>query len=1073
MNDASRENNLGAEATTAENSPPTSVNALPPICIFGDYELLEEIARGGMGVVYKARQVSLNRVVALKMILAGQLASVDEVVRFRTEAQAAANLAHSNIVPIYEVGEYEGQHYFSMKLIECGTWNADGGSSSGQREVAKIVAILARAVHHAHQRGVLHRDLKPGNILIDRNGEPHVVDFGLAKRVEGDGGLTRSGAIVGTPSYMAPEQARAEKVLTTAVDIYGLGAILYEYLTGRPPFRAATPMDTILQLLERDPERPRAINPKTDRDLETIALKCLEKEPARRYGNAESLADDLERFLAGEPVVARPAGWLKRTRKWARRRPAVAGLLACLVGLFAFGLVLVLWQWYRAEIALQQASRQLYFNQIALADREYGALNIKQALHVLKECKAEYRNWEWHLLHRFCRHTPHFALTSANDKDITKYHSVAFSPDGRYLAVLQLREKSAELVLWDAAEAKEYRTIPLDLSDQDLAELRDFDYYWSNIIAWSPDSARVALGTNRRLRSWDVRTGTKVQDYSGLMYPLKQVMFSPDGKMLAAAAGASRAKPWEIKVWDTASGRQSWKWDRESPVLGMTFTADGNRLLFVSAGGQLWHWNREAGRATLAKEYGQVKDSYPLNIIFSTGARRIAYSSSVGGSNAGISVLDLETGSVVARFRRGFSVDVTTMSRDGQRLVLQDGSANSRNIAVWRFEPDQAIQLIQGDGRNFRSLSLSPDGKRLASASSNTVAPPELMLWELSPAALPLHGHAATVNALAISPDGQFAVSAGDDKTVKVWDLAHNREHFTFTGHQWPVKAVAFSPDGTLVASGSEDGVVHLWQRDTGKLRVTLVEHANGHTRGRHEWPEQWPWLRSVAFSPDGRNVLSTGGVGKEAAALLGDAVTGRVIRRWQGYFNHGTFSRDGKRIALAGMDAKNEVTTQGKLLVVETESRREQMRFTTGEDVIGIFSGAYQEFRTAAFSPDGHYLASGRNDGVLHLTDLRNKKDVWKVDAHIGMIGAVVFTNDGKRLITGGGDKDVKLWDVATGREVLRLRAHTDAVHALAMTPDGYRLISAGKDRTLRIWDATPLEELPESPGPFGLFGL
>ena len=327
--------------------PDAPAGALTPgtrVRYFGDYELGEEIARGGMGVVYKARQVSLKRTVALKMILAGQLAAEADVERFHREAEAAATLDHPNIVPIYEIGEHDGQHYFSMRLIE-GTSLAQRATSF-QRDPKAAIQLLAkvvRAVHDAHQHGILHRDLKPSNILLDAQGEPFVTDFGLAKHVDGRNPQTRSGLIVGTPSYMAPEQARAAKAVTVAVDVYGLGAILYELLTGRPPFRAETELDTLLQVLDRDPPAPRSLNPRLDRDLETICLKCLEKEPRNRYGSALALAEDLERWSAGHTIQARPSGPVKKLWKWSKRNPALAVLLVVLP-LWYFNVRLP-WEW--------------------------------------------------------------------------------------------------------------------------------------------------------------------------------------------------------------------------------------------------------------------------------------------------------------------------------------------------------------------------------------------------------------------------------------------------------------------------------------------------------------------------------------------------------------------------------------------------------------------------------------------------------------------------------------------------------------------------------------------------------
>ncbi len=371
---------LGSEPTAAGEGGAVSSSRHG----FGDYELRQELARGGMGVVFRARQVSLGRDVALKMILSGSLAGPADVERFLLEAEAAAGLDHPNIVPIYEVGELDGQHFFSMKLV-------GGGSLAGEvhrlpddlPEAARLVAIVARAVHYAHQRGILHRDLKPANILLDEQRQPHVTDFGLAKRVEsegkggGDRGMTVTGAVLGTPGYMPPEQASGSRgKVTTASDVYGLGAVLYATITGEAPFRAASSMDILLLVLEKEPESPRKRNPKVDRDLETICLKCLEKDPARRYGSAEALAEELERWSAGEPILARPISSPERLAKWAKRRPAIAALVVLLIATAAAGVGGIVLEWRRAEAQKTLAIRA---KEAAKAEARRADENYQQA----------------------------------------------------------------------------------------------------------------------------------------------------------------------------------------------------------------------------------------------------------------------------------------------------------------------------------------------------------------------------------------------------------------------------------------------------------------------------------------------------------------------------------------------------------------------------------------------------------------------------------------------------------------------------------------------------------------------
>ena len=306
-----------------------------------------------MGVVYRARQISLNRLVALKMLRDAALASADELRRFQNEAEAVARLDHPHIVPVYEVGEHDGRRYFSMKLISGPSLQeALSTFAASPRSAAALMVTIAEAVHHAHQRGILHRDLKPSNILLDDRGQPHVTDFGLARRVEGGEDMTLSGAVIGTPAYMAPEQAVGmRRLVTTLSDVYGLGAVLYALLTDVAPFAGDTALETLDRVRREPPVPPSRVNPNVPRDMEVICLKCLEKDPARRYVSEAALAEDLARYLAGEPIMARPVTRSERAVKWVRRRPAIAALLGSVTLVTALGLGGVLWQWHQAVLA--------------------------------------------------------------------------------------------------------------------------------------------------------------------------------------------------------------------------------------------------------------------------------------------------------------------------------------------------------------------------------------------------------------------------------------------------------------------------------------------------------------------------------------------------------------------------------------------------------------------------------------------------------------------------------------------------------------------------------------------------
>jgi serine/threonine protein kinase len=639
------------------------------------YELLAELGRGGMGVVYKARHTKLNRTVALKMVLAGGHAGKDELARFLTEAEAVARLDHPNIVPLYEFGEHAGLPFFTLEFVAGGTLATRlAGARLAPREAARVVALIARAMHCAHQAGIVHRDLKPANVLLAKDGTPKVADFGLARRVEVGPGLTATGAVLGTPSYMAPEQADGKgKEAGPAADVYALGAILYECLTGRPPFKAATHLDTLMQVVSAEPVPPRQIRPKVPRDLDTICLKCLEKDPAKRYPTALALAADLRRHLDHEPIRARRTGVWERTAKFVRRQPVLATLLV----LVSLGVILGMAQTiYTSWRFGQLMDPKNHMPPAPVSGNAAPAVQPPAVRPPPSQTKT-------------IRHV----LPASGQR----LWCVAFSPDGKTLAAAG---DEGAVRLW----ASPLNTVPTfvpPLKGHDDSILA---------LAFAPDGTTFATGSaDRTVKVWETAARREKHTLSGHRRRVLAVAFSPNGKSLASAGDDE-----VIKLWDAATGAplRDLRGHTDS-VNGLAFAPGGKALASAGHDGAVLLWDPTAGkvRHTLRGHAGPVRA-----VAFSSDGKTLA----TGGADGGVQLWDAETGAKLDRLDSGARAPrVAGLAfGPGGRLLA---AARENDVRVWEVETRKSspAQVFSGSAGGLRCVAVSPDGKVIAFAGDD------------------------------------------------------------------------------------------------------------------------------------------------------------------------------------------------------------------------------------------------------------------------------------------------------------------------------------------------------------------
>jgi WD40 repeat protein/Flp pilus assembly protein TadD len=1182
---------LKAEAADLTGTASTGAGRAPALRLerLGDFRILREVGRGGMGVVYEAEQESLGRRVALKVLPAGAMLDPRHPRRFQREAKAAARLHHTNIVPVFGVGEQDGVLYYVMQFIQglgldkvlaelrrlrqvrpgvetvaaSGPPPPDGagelsaadvarslfagpaaapppepspeadrspgslphevspaaGAPAGTlppgalglarpgatywRSVARMGIQVAEALEHAASQGILHRDIKPSNLLLDTHGTVWVTDFGLAKAAAVDGeDLTHTGDIVGTLRYMAPERFDGRSDVRS--DLYSLGLTLYELLVQQPAFGETDRSKLIHQVTTQEPVRPRKIDPAIPRDLETIVLKTIARDPAHRYAQPADLASDLQRFLEDRPIQARRTGPAERLARWCRRNPRVAGLTATvaflLLGVAAVSVVAALY----IAAARTQADRNAANERLARADAEkaqkqaeasaeeshrtLARLHVANGAQLLNDgdlfgslvwfaeaLRRDAGNTLWEDVHRQRLGTvwaqcPKLLQVWAPEKVITL---AELSPNGRRVLI-------AGAATADDPAAKHFvHVYDLETSAAVVPPLEMAGRV--SQAAFSPDSRRLltvsSVSATRTLRwetrVWDLATGKlafpPLQD-TGDVY---QASFSPDGRRLVTMRREGGVG--EARLWDAATGKPVTPPLRHSgQVLEATFNSDGGRLLTVSNSGpsrsELRAWDAETGAP--AGPPLQLSGAWTL-ALFSPDGGRVA----TGGhpdpryTDGGAQVWDVVTGKPISPpLKHGPSISYIAFNADGRRLLTTSGDGTA---AVWDATTGASITLPPQQARWVNRAVYDPAGHALLTTSGDGMA----RVWDTiaGEALTPPLAHRDLVTRAVFGPDGHRVLTVSANE-VRLWDLARGLAGTGLVAPQVTgAKRVVFSPDGRrLLAFGAQQ--LRVWDVTTGEPVSPPLSLPEGNL-----FPE---------FSPDGRRLLmSTKGPDKWETRVL-DVASGQLVfppLEHPGYLGAVLFSADAQRVlteslkdqvwdAGTGKPIGPPLNTSASALALSPDGRRAVLAFGEGPTGEGSVARVWDmttaepvsprlkhksEIIAASFSADGRSVVTASEDQTARVWDAASGEPVCPPLRHAGQVNSATFSRDGSRVVTASDDWSARVWNATTGEPVTPPLKHRGAVQHASFSPDGRRVVTAGDDSTALVWDATTGEPL------------